>query len=204
MSTFGTMVNRIADDMARSDVTAAAKAEINSAIRHYSTRRFWFLEARATVNTVDSQEFYTLPGDFMDIDSLVITVNSWTYSLIQRTYQALEDWFVQASTFTGYPTDFAIYDQQLRLYPVPNGAYQMTLSYLQRLEDLSATASTNSWMTEGEELIRARAESRLYVNRYRDFEAAQAMQMVENDALSAMIRIQNQRIMTGSTKRRRM
>ena len=65
----------------------------------------------------------------------------------------MEDWFVQSATYTGYPTDYALYDEQIRLYPIPNGTYTLTLSYQKQLDGLAGEADTNEWMIDGEERL---------------------------------------------------
>jgi len=203
MSDYGTMTSRILDDMNRTDLTSQAQSAIKSAIAFYENRRFWFLEQRPTSNTVAGQEFYGLPSDFLDSDSLVLEVNNWTYPLHERRYNVLEDWFVKSATFTGYPTDYAIYDKQIRLYPIPNSdTYTFTLSYYKRLSSLGSDSDTNDWMTEGEELIRRRAEWTLNSGKLRDYDAAQACKMLEQEALLQHERLTRARLLTGHTKKR--
>ena len=204
MSTFGTVRNRILSDLNRTsanDLTSSVETEINTAIAFYERRRFWFLEARATADTVAGQEYYALPEDFRDDDSLVIQAISNTYPLIKRTYEEIEQWFVQSST-TGQPTDYAIYDEQIRLYPIPNAQYTMTLSYYKQLSALSGEDNTNDWMVEAEGLIRARVEWVMFARKIRDYDAAQACKALEAEELEQHEKLTRARLMTGhSTKR---
>ena len=62
---------------------------------------------------------------------------------------------------------FAIQDQQLRLWPIPDDSYRLTMAYLRDLTEISASATagaTNAWMTDGEELIRMRANADVLEN----------------------------------------
>ena len=204
MSDFATMKLRILDDLDRNDITSQAGSAIKTAIAFYEHTRFWFLEQRSTSSTTAGQEFYGLPADFQDDDSLVLEVSNYTYPLTKRHYSTTEDWFVKSSTFTGQPTDYAIYDEQIRLYPVPNEAYTMTLSYQKTASALSADGDTNEWMVEGEELIRSRAEFNLFARMLRDYDAAQAVKITEQEVLSQHTRLTNARLLTGHTKKRRM
>lgn len=204
MTTLATMRNRILDDLMRNDLTSQAESSIKSAIAFYENRRFWFLEQRATASTIDGQEFYGLPSDFLDEDVVSITVNNWSYPLIKRTFKTTEDWFVKANTYKGYPTDYAIYDEQIRLYPIPNGQYTMTIAYYKRLTSLTLETDSNDWLIEGEELIRSRAEWDLYARTLRDFDAAQACKVLEQENLAQHEKLTKARLMTGSTRRRRM
>ena len=60
---------------------------------------------------------------------------------------------------TGIPVEYAIYNQQFRLYPVPDGEYTLELAYQKKLAALSNDTDTNAWMTDGEVLIRQRAKA---------------------------------------------
>lgn len=206
MSDYGTLINRVLRDLNRTgqgDMTATAQDEIISAIDHYQRETWHFTEKRATLDTVDGQEFYGLPTDFERMDSLVIDVNNYSYRLNERTYDTLEDWFVRSDTYTGYPTDFAVYDEQIRLYPVPNGAYQMTLSYIQDLTQLSTSTDSNAWTTTAEELIRRRACKNIAAGVLHDLDKAQTYDGLERSAYLALRSNTNQRLMTGRTVRRK-
>ena len=198
------MRNRILDDLNRSDLTSIAESQIKTSIAYYEKRRFWFLEERAVATTVVGQEYYALPNDFRDDDSLVITVSNNAYPLNRRTYETLEDWFVRSETFTGFPTDYAIYQEQFRLYPVPNGLYPLRLSYIKQLASLDVPTDTNEWMEEGEGLIRNRSEWVLFAQKLRDFDAAQACKMLETEELREHERLTTARLLTGHTRKRKM
>lgn len=206
MSNFGTMRNRILDDLNRTDLSSQAENAIKTAIDYYQTYRFWFQERRSTTNTTSGQEYYPVPSDFLDDDSLVIDVNGNDYPLHKRTYQTLEEWSIDPAIFTSQPTDYAIYgtgeQTQIRLYPAPNGAYTMTLSYVGKLDQLTTEASTNSWMTTAEELIRSRAEASLFAQKLRDYDAAQACKFIENEALNQLQKLTKQKQFTGRTRKR--
>src|SRR5210317_42232 len=141
------MRNRILDDLNRTDLTSQAENAIKTAISFYEKNRFWFLEQRSETYTVNGQEYYPVPDNYLDIDSLVIEVNNYAYPLNKRSYGTLEDWFVKSSVFLSYPTDYALYSTgeqtEIRLYPVPNGEYKLTLSFFGSLDELQAETDTN-------------------------------------------------------------
>lgn len=203
MSDFGTLIQRVLDDLERTDLTSVASVEIKSAIKHYNPKLFFFLECRATLNTADGTEYYGLPADFISADSLVITVNNNTRVLTERHYDTIEEWFVSSSTYKGEPTDFAVYQQQLRLYPIPNGAYSMRLSYKASLTELSANGDSNDWTDRGEELIRSRACKNIAARKLKDMSAAQVYGMLETDALKSLVSENVSHQMSGRTRRRR-
>lgn len=162
MSDLGTMKTRIESELSRTDLTSEIQDEIISAIEHYKHHRFHFNEQEKTAPTVASEQYIALPDDFIELDKLRITVNSRTYPLEPVTFGAVTD--IDESTYTGIPVRYAIYNQQIRLYPTPNAVFTLTLSGLQGLDALSADSDTNAWMTDGEELIRSRARAATQIN----------------------------------------
>lgn len=200
--TYSDMQSRIADELARSDLTSQIQNAILSAILFYQSNRFWFNEDRSIVfTTVSGQEFYTSSDNasipnLLEIDAITLTSNSNRYDLTARPYEYLEKISVNAS-ITGLPTDYAYYNQQLRLYPVPNGAYSTRISALKRLTTLSLGSDTNAWTTDGEELIRCRAKMDLFSSVVRDPDMAQIMMLRENAARDALYQETSRRIGTG-------
>src|SRR5690606_29365222 len=175
MSDLITMVNRIANDLTRDDLTAEIKQAINDAIKTWEGERFGFNEVRYSLPTVPGQEYYGLSepsggGRVLEIDSITITVNNAPYPLTPRTQQWMDENQSLPTVYTGQPDSYAIYAGQLRLFPVPdsagpnNGSYDLTLSTLAQLgpSPLVHDTDTNAWMTEGEQLIRAQALRNLY------------------------------------------
>ena len=136
MATYAEVERWLIQDMAREGeegVTAAAAQAISNAIKYYEAQPWWFLETRTTITSSSSAEYYTVPSDFREMDSITVEVSNNTYSLQERHYSLLEDWAAKSNVFTGYPTDYALYNDEIRLYPVPNGAYDMVLSYRRQL-----------------------------------------------------------------------
>ena len=158
MTTYADMYGRVLSELTRNDITAQAQNAIQSAISFYEDTSFWFNDEIATASTTNGTEYYALPTDFRADRSLTCTVNGNSYPLRRQSQKTLDNWFINSSNYTGYPSDYGIYKEQFRLYPIPNGTYTLTLSYTKQLSALSADADTNAWMVEAEELIRSRAE----------------------------------------------
>lgn len=207
MSTYGSMQDRIADEMARSDITSNIQASIKDAIEHWSEERFYFNEDRSlTFTTSDGQEFYTVADNasiplYSEIDSMRITISTnRNYPLIARLYQQIDDW-QSNDAFKSQPTDYCRYDEGFRLYPIPNGAYQIRVSGTIVLATLSATADTNFWMVEGEQLIRAHAKWDIYHNVLRNYEEAQAQLTTETRAMNSLLKKTANRISSGRVRK---
>ena len=96
----------------------------------------------------------------------------------------------------GQPTSYDYYGKQIRLYPIPDASYSAVVSGVYALAELSATTDTNAWMTDGEQLIRARAKWELLTHVIKDKEGADMMAEAEAKALASMISASNSRAAT--------
>ena len=205
MATLDGMISDIITDLAKEGepgVTAAVSTAISRSITHYENEPWWFLETQYAFTTTSGTEYYDVPSDMGATEfTLTIDVSNNTYRMIERDYQTLEDWFTKSNVFTGYPTDFAVYQNQIRMYPVPNGTYTATWSYTQQLGPPTANGS-NAWTTDAEMLIRARSEWQLHAMRYQDIEAATVAKTVEQDELRSLRGKNTLRTMTGKTRKR--
>jgi len=204
MSTYGTMQNRIADEIDRTDLSSQAALAIISAIKHYASSELWFKENRFTTDTVPDTEYYALPSDMIDIKSIRLsdgaTDDDWVP--IQRTHEYMDEHYTNPNNYTGYPRDYSVYDQMLRFGPVPDRTFTIALSMTQELSELSATADSNGWMTHGEETIRARAKWDLYTNIIKDFGEADRMKAVEIEAFQRLEARSEKYTSTGKTRGR--
>lgn len=166
MSNFGTMISRIADEIARTDLTTTQIPRcIKTAIQEAEIERFWFTEGRAFAVTDATQgqpAYYDAPTDLIELDNLIISVNGSTYELDHQDWVYIDGIDTQGTT--GLPKMFAYYNDDFRLYPTPDASYTMFISYHKRLVDLSLSADTNAWMTYGEAYIRNKAKRILYTD----------------------------------------
>jgi hypothetical protein len=204
MSTYGTMQDRIADELARTDLASNIRQAIQSAIRHYERRAFYFNEVRKTLSTSDGDFDYTT-AEFSFLDKLAeiytakITVGTNQYHLMEMDWSTFDE--LRSSTTTeGDPTAFAYYGQVFYVYPTPNTARDIVISGVEKPASLSATGDTNYWMTDAEELIRSRATRKLYSEVIKDQENAAYWAQCEAEALLALMGETEARQMTGLPK----
>ena len=204
MTTLGTMMDRIADEINRSDLTSQIQKAIKTAIKTYDKDRFWFNESRSfTFSTVAGQEFYTSSDNtnipnLLAIDTIQVAITSTDKYLLQRVpYEQIEAISSNTTVDQGQPTWFAYYGKQLRLYPIPDAVYTVRVSAVWALDDLSATSDTNAWMTDGETLIRSRAKRELYTHVIRDTDGAAAMAQAEITELKDLRSASSMRGATG-------
>lgn len=192
MSTYGDMKARIADELSRTDLSSQIASEIQSAIFYYQDDRFYFDQRRdVTFNTVASQEFYsnsdiTNFNLLIDLDAVTVTVNGNRFNVKPWPYPDLEMISVTTTTL-GEPNYYAIYAQQMRLYPIPQQVYSVRLSGVFSLAAPILDADSNAWTNDAEELIRARAKKKINLNYIKDTEQATIDQTSETEAYNGLI-----------------
>lgn len=189
MGTLAELKARIAREMNRTDLTTVIAENIADAVADYQSIRFEFNQARASFSTVAGTEFYggALPADIGQVDSIVATVNGRRSKLAAWPYTVMERIATTTSAF-GEPSAWSWYAKQLRLYPVPDAVYALTLSYVRRIDVPAADGDSNIWTTEAEQLIRHSVKRRIAQNYTRDDEMAQAARAAEGDAYRRLMR----------------
>lgn len=176
--TRGYMRDRIMDELGgRTDLETQINACISDAIGIHQNDRFAFSESRTvcTFNTVIGQEFYTSADSaalatLFFFDYVTITIGGVTPFELKRRQPKDLELASNNATIRGQPTDFAYYDRQLRLYPVPSAVYPVRIAgHMNIAAPTSDGEADNKWMTEAERLIRSRAKFELSLNYGVDF-----------------------------------
>ena len=184
-TTYGQMQSTIAYELGgRSDLTTQIQTAIQTAIAKWERERFYFNELNDTngFSTTAGKEFYsasdyTLIGTICHIDKIHALVSNNRYTLEPRTWQYIEDYAVNPSVQAS-PTgisDYSYYAETLRFYPIPDGAYPITISGTKRLTTLVNSTDFNAWTQDAEALIRCEAKLDLYLNVLKDQEQAASM-----------------------------
>ncbi len=186
MTTYGTMQARIADEITRSDLSTQIQAAIQSAILHYGKEPFYFNEQQATAPTVASQEYYDMPSDIVEMQTLSILVNNSKYPLIHRPFEYIEAVSITTNT-PSQPTDYTVFRQKFRLYPIPGAVYTLYLAYIRTLPVLGVAADTNAWMVTAEEMIRGRAKWDLHNNLTKNAIEAEKAKSLETTAYRQLL-----------------
>ena len=171
MTTLATMRTRIAGELIRTDINSEIDAAIKSAIALFEGQRYAFNEARLRLDTVASQELYTLPTDLrtvagsalatgediIDIDSITLRWSS-TGDPMEQVDNAWMEVYNSTSS-TGQPCYWSRWDATLRIGPIPDAVYSLYMFGTKKLSTLSADGDSNAWMIQGERLIRAKAKA---------------------------------------------
>ena len=139
-------------ELNRTDFTVnEVSSVLNGVIAQANQEPFWFNQVALTPSTVASQEYYTSSdlaaiAELHSIESVVITVSSSRYPLRKRTQIELDELAVTAS-HTGRPTDYSYYNKQLRLFPVPDAVYTLTIRATEDYTALDEATDTNDWLS---------------------------------------------------------
>lgn len=210
MTTLSIMKARIADELARDDLTSQIAYAISDAIGAYQDERWFFNESRAvTFSTVADQEFYD--GDdaasiatVQKIDYVKLYVGDQPYDLEPLMPSEIES-SATNGTSTGTPWSYCYYSESLRLYPVPDQAYTVRLgaSILRAAPATDAEAS-NPWMTHAERLIRSRAKLELALHVLKDEALAATMSQGVSEAWDQLKSRTNQITQVGNGRVRAM
>lgn len=192
MSTFGEIQSRINSDyLNRTDLSAATQRSIFAAIRHYESQRFNFNETATTLATSAGQTFVSFPSNLIALDYIQITEASSDIELIYRDY----DWIKRAnvSRTQSVPTHYTIYQNRIELFPIPDSAYSIPVSYIKRLSQLSADSDTNAWTSgEAEDVIVYHATKLMWANVLRNTEEALKYAELERASKSELMRYREQ------------
>lgn len=188
MSTLTIMKARIADELARSDLTSQIAYAITDAIEAYEDERFYFNESRTIdLTTVANQEFYdendlAAFANLVDIDYVTIFIGDQPFQLVGMTPERAE-WSSSNGTSTGQPTWYAYYAEQMRLYPVPNEVWTVKIAGAVKVAPPATDEETgNAWMTKAARLIRSRAKLELALHVLHDEEMAATLSQAVEEA----------------------
>ncbi len=114
------------------------------------------LEATAAVTTVAGQSAYSLPADDVRVTSLREPSRRETLEAVG--IQEIDE----ARTASGRPANYAVFADQLVLYPIPDGVYALELRYLKGATALLNDADTPSLPPEYVDLLVTYARYKLY------------------------------------------
>jgi hypothetical protein len=186
MTTFSDLKANIADDLNRTDLTTQINTRVLRAVGYYANKEFWFNRAQATASTVAGQELYALPTDFMAPYRMQLTDGTLKEPLVRVANNWLNAYFETETR--SRPTHWSILANQIRLRPLPDAVYTLTLTYRKELTALSGASDTNAWTEDAEMLIHYRTCWDIYQHIIRDQGMAQACKASEMEQLHCLMR----------------
>jgi hypothetical protein len=206
MPTLGEMKSHLSDDLDDTSATYATQIAraITRSIEHLKKTRFAFNESRSiTITTVIGQSDYTTDAsanplsDVMKLDGMFLTDTGGQVTPLSPITPQQMQVLLDNSASTGEPYNYTWYANALRIYPLPDAAYTLTLLAWYRLAAPSSDGSSNAWTNEAYDLVKARALYYLASNTLRDPDLATMARIAETEAEEALIREMNSRNGTG-------
>lgn len=183
MSTLAVMKARIADELARSDLTSQIAYAISDAIAAYQDEEFHFSEQRFSFPTVVDREFYT-SADHANLALIEkIEYVKLYISDTPRELTAMDPARIESASANGIqkgdPIGYCYMPESatpsLRLYPVPQAVRTVRMfAKVTPAAPASDGEANNPWMitTGAERLIRLRAKFELFKHVVRNSERA--------------------------------
>ena len=149
LSTFTELKEAVADWLDRSDLTARipdfialAEARINRELRIRP------MEVRSTMYTTVDQQYFNLPGGYIQMRNIQLNTNPTT-PLEYITPEMLDRLY--GSTTTGKPRAYTLIGDEIQLAPIPDSAYQIEMAFYEKftaLGDGTSGTVTSNWLTK--------------------------------------------------------
>lgn len=139
----------------------------------WATVGLWSQTTWTQLSTVYQINQYVPPLDYVSPERIEITAANLRYELQPISYGQLRNYdVIRPGPQTSYPTMWAWFQQQIYVWPYPNGFYPLTLSYRTAPPLVTNTGDSNFWTTNAEAMVRAKAAQLICLNLIHDPEAA--------------------------------
>jgi hypothetical protein len=152
------------DELQRTDLASQINNAITEAANYFRRDAFFRNDAQDTSTvTAAGTNVYLAPADVAEIRQLSITVSNTKYPLQVRSWEYINE--EDSNTLTpveGPPVEYAVTlpstGMAVRLFPTPDGAYQLQYDYIQIIPAPVQDTDSNFWTMEGREMVRAFAK----------------------------------------------
>ncbi len=139
----------------------------------WATVGLWSQTTWTQLSTVYQINQYVPPLDYVSPERIEVTAANLRYELHSISYGQLRNYdVIRPGPITTYPTMWAWFQQQIYVWPYPNGFYPLTLSYRSAPPLVTNMGDSNFWTQQAEALIRAKAAQLMCLNLIHDPEAA--------------------------------
>ena len=166
MATYADLKARIIKETERQDLSDdladILAIHIADAIEEYADTRFWFNQVVQSVSTVADAQSVAIPAAVRIVDRIAGPYGDLAPAILgQFTDDGDLDW-------TGSPTSYTYVDGDLRLFPIPNEAYALTVYGVAEVAAPTADADSSVWTNEAQALIAAHTRMTLMRDQFRD------------------------------------
>ena len=185
MGTLGQLYARLILDTDRDDMAAGgelAQARIDAvadAVEQHSDEQFWFNRASAEATTTGGGAALALPAGIRIAGLVALGGEPLAKVALER---------IEHRTETGRPTCWAENEGAIQLWPVPDGAYALSVHGLASTAVPPDESESNHWTSEARRLILATAKKILYRGSLRDPEGYALARDEEGEALARLRR----------------
>jgi hypothetical protein len=185
MATYADLKTRIADELSRDDMGTGGDAAnaltqaISSAIAFYADEALWFNHNSGTRTTTNGVGTISLPSTVR----VAATVTYLSLDLLRVPLEVIEQ-----LTDTGIPTRWAQNGDLIQLWPIPDGAYTLSVYGIASVAAPTADGDSTIWTNEAYDLIAARAKVNLLRFPLRDAAGLALAMQEEAEALSKLRR----------------
>jgi len=148
LGTYTELKDAIADWLDRSDLTsripdfiALAEARINRELRIRP------MEVRSTMVTTADQQYFQLPGGYIQMRNMQLNTNPTT-PLEYITPEMLDRLY--GSTTSGKPRAYSLIGDEIQLAPIPDSTYTVEMAFYEKFTSLGDGTSgtvTSNWLT---------------------------------------------------------
>jgi hypothetical protein len=160
MATFAEIQTAVSKRLLDANNTAVSVADVaaavNSAIKYWKFRRFWFNEVNDSATMTIQDGTIPLPSDFLvpayDDGAFRIEYSESRYSLTKLSTKEYND--IYAANGFGLPRFYAPFNpSQYEVYPLPDRDYTITRAYLKDYAPLVNGTDTNDFTIYADRLI---------------------------------------------------
>lgn len=148
LGTFTELKDAVADWLDRSDLTsripdfiALAEARLNRELRIRP------MEVRSTMVTTADQQYFQLPGGYIQMRNMQLNTNPTT-PLEYITPEMMDRLY--GSTTSGKPRAYTLIGDEIQLAPIPDSTYTVEMAFYEKftpLGDGSSGTITSNWLT---------------------------------------------------------
>lgn len=177
------------DDMGTGGALEQARIDaVADAVELHADEPFWFNRASGTESTSAGVATLSVPAGIR----IAGTVACQSEPLAKAALEAIEH-----RSETGLPARWAENEGSIQLWPIPDGAYALSVYGLSSIGVPAAGVDSNHWTTEAGALILATAKKILYRGVLRDAEGFALARDEEQEALSKLRRETRRRNQAG-------
>lgn len=177
MATFEQMRTTIADQLPRSDLNSQISQEINDAIEHYREEEFFFNQniwGFKTKPATESMSFGSASVSDAAVFSIVVLTRSSNdiRPIDPISINTVRQQNTSGTNSTSPPFEYAIFNKRIFFSPIPDSSYSVDVYGIRAPATLSASADTNTFLTDGKKLIEARVRWAMWTRYLHDDEKA--------------------------------